>query len=270
MKKLSIIILGQNVAAEIIPAFKTSAIADEIIYVDTYTGSTDKTLEIAAKYADKIVKSESYNFSNWRNDGAAAADGEWLLYLDSDERLTKKLAAEVLRTINSPAHAAYTISRYEIFLGKHLDYWPDSRVLRLIKKTSLKSWVGKLHEQPRIDGSIGELREQMIHLSHKNLDEKLAGTIKWSRLEAELLLKSGHPPLKGWRFVRVMLTEFWTRFVKDGLWRDGTEGMIEVIYQMFSVFVSYERLWELQRHPSLKETYVQIDKKILEDWGGKK
>ena len=40
MKKLSIIILGQNVEAEVGPAFRTSQFADEIIYVDTFTGST--------------------------------------------------------------------------------------------------------------------------------------------------------------------------------------------------------------------------------------
>lgn len=265
MKKLSLIILGQNVAHEVVPAFKTGRFCNEIIYVDTYTGSIDDTLKIARKYADKIVKSETYNFANWRNDGAKAATGNWLLYLDSDERIPKKLAAEIERTINNPKHNAYTISRYEVFLGKHLNHWPDPRVLRLIKRTALKGWRGKLHEQPTLEGTVGKLQEQMVHLSHKNIDEKLLGTIKWSRLEAELLFKANHPQMRGWRFFRIMATEFWRRFVKQRLWRDGTEGIIEVIYQMFSVFITYERLWELQRQPSLKETYEKIDKKILEE-----
>lgn len=265
MKKLSIIILGQNVESEIVPAFITSQFADEIIYVDTSTGSTDKTLTLARKYAHKIVKSETYNFANWRNDGAKAASGEWLLYLDSDERITPKLATEIISSINHPDYAAYTISRYEVFLGKHLNHWPDPRVLRLIKKSALKSWQGKLHEQPSIAGKIGELKEQLIHLSHKNIDEKLIGTVKWSRLEAEMLLLAGHPPMKGWRFARIMLTEFWDRAVKQRLLLDGTEGWIEVIYQMFSRFLTYERLWEMQREPSLKETYETIDKKICQE-----
>jgi len=265
MKKLSIIILGQNVEAEVVPAFITSQFADEIIYVDTFSGSTDNTLSLARKYAHKIVKSETYNFSAWRNDGAKAAIGEWLLYLDSDERITPKLAAEVSSAISLTDYAAYTISRYEVFLGKHLNHWPDPKVLRLMKKSSLKTWKGRLHEQPNIDGKIGGLREQLIHLSHKNIDEKLAGTIKWSRLEAEMLFKANHPQMKGWRFARIMLTEFWDRFVKQRLFLDGTEGWIEVIYQMFSRFLTYERLWEMQRKPTLKETYETIDKKIEQD-----
>ena len=54
MAKLSVIILGQNVADEVIPAFVTSQFADEIIFVDTHTGSTDETLSLARKYAQKI------------------------------------------------------------------------------------------------------------------------------------------------------------------------------------------------------------------------
>ena len=197
MVKLSIIILGQNVADEIVPAFKTAKFADEIIYVDTFAGSTDGTLDLARKFATKIVTSPTYNFSAWRNDGAKAATGEWLLYLDSDERITKRLAEEIKAAISYPEFDAYTISRYEVFLGKHLNHWPDPRVLRLMKKSALKGWRGKLHEQPALTGKVGGLREQLVHLSHKNIDEKVTGTLKWSRLEAEMLFKAGRRSLAG-------------------------------------------------------------------------
>lgn len=263
MKKLSVIILGHNVAEEIVPAFKSARFADEIVYVDTDKGSTDDTLRLAKKYADKIVTSPGYNFATWRNDGATAASGQWLLYLDSDERIVQKLAQEINEEIANPTHSAYEINRFEVFLGKHLSHWGDPWVLRLIKKDSLKKWTGKLHEQPTISGSIGRLRNQLVHLSHKNIDEKLISTIKWSRLEAEMLFNSGHPPMKAWRFYRILITEFIDRFFKRRLWRDGTEGNIEVIYQLFSRFITYERLWEMQKKPSLKETYAKIDNKIL-------
>jgi len=266
---ISVIILAHNVENEIVPALETSKFADEIIVVDTNTGSTDNTVQISLKRGARIVKSPGYSFAKWRNDGAAAARGDWLLYLDSDERIPVKLANEILKTIADPQHQAYTIGRFEVFLGAHLNHWPDPRVLRLIKKDALKRWEGKVHEQPVIDGSIGELREQMVHLSHKNIDEKVISTMKWSKLEAEMLLASNHPPMAGWRFIRVMLTEFIERFVVQGLWRDGAEGWIESIYQMFSKFISYERLWELQRKPTLKETYKKIDQQILTEWKDK-
>ena len=268
MQKLSVIILAKNVADEIIPAIKTSQFATEVIIVDT--GSTDDTVAIGRKLGARIVHSTGNSFSKWRNDGAKEARGDWLLYLDSDERIPVKLAKEILSTIENPEHSAFTISRYEIFLGKHLDHWGDPRVLRLMKKTALKRWEGKLHEQPKIDGTVGNLRQQMVHLSHKNIDEKVPNTMKWSKIEAQMLLDAKHPPMKGWRFIRIMFTEFWYRCVRQGLWKDGTEGWIEIIYQMFSKFMTYERLWEAQRKPSLSETYKKVDDQLLSEWQSQK
>lgn len=264
MSKISVIILAKNVAEEIVPAIKTSQFADEIVVVDT--GSTDNTVAVCRKLGAKIIHTTGDSFAKWRNDGAKEAKGDWLLYLDSDERIPVKLAKEIQTIVADPGHAAYTISRYEIFLGKHLNHWGDPRVLRLIKKSALKRWEGKLHEQPKIDGSVGDLRHQMVHLSHKNIDEKVPNTLKWSKMEAQMLLDAKHPPMAGWRFIRIMLTEFWYRAVRQGLWKDGTEGWIEVIYQMFSKFLTYERLWEAQRKPSLSETYRNVDKQLLEEW----
>lgn len=264
MPKISVIILARDVAEEITPALVSAQFANEIVVVDT--GSTDKTIEIAKKYKAKIVHSPGDSFAKWRNDGAKAAKGDWLLYLDSDERIPRKLANEILVTTQNPQHSAYTIPRYEIFLGKHLAHWPDPRVLRLIERRSLKRWEGKLHEQPKINGTIGDLESQMVHLSHKNIDEKLPNTLIWSRHEAQMLFDAGHPQMVWWRFLRVMFSEFWDRCVKQGLWKDGTEGWIEIIYQMFSRFITYERLWEMQRKPSLKETYSNVDKQILAEW----
>lgn len=266
--KLSIIILAKNVADEIVPALKTSRFADEIIVVDT--GSIDKTPEIALKHKAVVLYTDGHDFAKWRNLGAREARGDWLLYLDSDERIPVRLAKEIRKTIDNSEFNSYTISRYEVFLGKHLAHWPDPRVHRLIKKDALKRWEGALHEQPLIDGEVGKLREQMVHFSHKNIDEKVTNTLNWSRSEAELLLKSNHPPMVGWRFLRIMFTEFFHRCIKQGLWRDGTEGWIEIIYQMFSRFLTYERLWELQRKPSLKDQYTKLDKQILTEWENQK
>jgi glycosyltransferase involved in cell wall biosynthesis len=261
-----VIILAKNVAEEIVAALKTSRFADEIVVVDT--GSTDdgQTLRLAKQFADKVVRTDGHDFAKWRNLGAKEAKGDWLLYLDSDERIPYKLANEIQAELAAPQHEAYTIYRYEVMLGKHLKHWGDPRVLRLMKKSALKRWVGKLHEQPEIEGTIGQLQHKLVHLTHKNIDEKLTSTINWSRLEAQMLFDAHHPPVKGWRFIRIMATEFFYRAVRQRLWLDGTEGWLEIIYQMFSRYLTYVRLWELQHTPPLKETYRIVDKKLLDEW----
>ncbi len=264
MKTLSIIILTKNNENDLLPALISSQFASEVIVVDT--GSTDNTVKLAQKHKAQIVHTTGKNYSDWRNDGKDAARGDWLFYLDADERITPELAAEIISVIESQKHAAYTVPRYEVFLGKHLKNWGDSRVLRLIERKNLKKWVGALHEQPDVTGSVGKLKQELIHLSHKNIDEKVQKTLVWSRSESEMLLKSSHPPVVWWRFVRIILTEIWIRGFKQGLWKDGTEGWIEIIYQSFSRFLTYVRLWELQQNPSLKDIYKKIDKDLVTTW----
>jgi len=43
-----------------------------------------------------------------------------------------------------------------------------------------------------------------------------------------------------------MWREFYKRMIKYRAYKDGTEGIIEAFYQVFSVFISYARLWEMQ------------------------
>ena len=259
---ICVIILARNVAQEIVPALKTAKhLTKDILIVDT--GSTDSTISVSRPYTKKVVYTSGNDFAAWRNLGAKHATADWLLYLDSDERLTPELVKEINTTLENPRFSAYTIPRYEVLLGSHLSHWGDSRVIRLIRRDALSRWVGKLHEQPKIDGTIGQLHYHLVHLTHKNFHEKLSGTLNWSLMEAELLFAANHPPVIWWRFWRIMLTEFWDRCVRRRLFLDGTEGWLEIIYQMFSRYLAYARLWELQRQPTLEKTYQDIDKKLL-------
>lgn len=73
---------------------------DEIIIVDT--GSSDKTVEIAKKFTDKVYSHEWPNdFSKARNISIKYATKDWILILDADEALSdpdfekiKKMAAD--------------------------------------------------------------------------------------------------------------------------------------------------------------------------------
>jgi len=124
--------------------------------------------------------------------------------------------------------------------------WPDY-VKRLFLKEKLKRWIGELHEDPVFEGEMGRLKNPIVHIAHRDLSLMVEKTREWSKIEAELLYKTGHPPVTWWRILRIMLSEFWLRGVKLQGWRDGTVGWIEIIFQMFSRFVTYGRLWELQQ-----------------------
>lgn len=56
---------------------------DEIIIVDS--GSTDRTIEIASQYTDKIYFNEFKNFADQRNHAIGRCSGDWIFTMDADE-----------------------------------------------------------------------------------------------------------------------------------------------------------------------------------------
>jgi len=246
--KLSAIIITKNEEQMIGDCLRSLQFADEIIVVDT--GNTDKTNQIAKQYKAKIVEySGPRDYSAFRNTVTPHARGEWLLYIDADERVPVELQAEIQRKIiQSGSTVAYDIPRKNIYLGKELKYggWGGDYVTRLIKKSALKKWVNPLHEQPQFTGSSEKLTSRLLHISHRDLSSMLEKTLLFTQHEAKLRFDAAHPPMTWWRFFRVMFTEFWYRFIKLAAWRDGTEGVIDGIFQVFNTFIIYARLWEMQ------------------------
>jgi hypothetical protein len=57
---------------------------------------------------------------------------------------------------------------------------------------------------------------------------------------------SNHPKMNITRFFTAAFREFWYRAIRSKGFLDGPVGIIEIIYQVFSRFVSYAKLWELQ------------------------
>jgi len=253
-QKLSAIVLTKNEEPVIAACLESIKWADEIIIVDH--NSIDRTLEVVKKYRVKEIlrAPKESSFSDRRNLGAKSASGEWLLYVDADERVTPELKTEIQSLITnhqSPiTYSAYAIPRKNIRLTKvlyHGGWWPDY-VLRLMKKDKLVRWEGELHEQPKIDGRVGKLKKAFLHFSHRgSFEHKLQNTINWSKIEAQKMYEADHPPMNTLRFLSAMGREFYKRMVKYQAWRDGTEGIVEAFYQVFSVFISYARLWEMQQ-----------------------
>lgn len=252
--KISVIILTKNEEPVIADCLESVKWADEIVVVDD--NSTDATLEIVKKFGVKniIHSPKDSNFSDRRNLGAKEAFGEWLFYVDADERVPKLLSDEIEKITNTYhltpiTYSAYAIPRKNIRLTKvlyHGGWWPDY-VLRLMKKESLIKWEGELHEQPKINGEIGKLSEAFLHYSHRgSLEHKLQNTINWSKIEGQRMFDAKHPPMNTARFLSAMWREFFSRMIKQKAFLDGTEGIMEAIYQVFSVFISYARLWEMQ------------------------
>ncbi len=249
--KLTAIVLVRNEEARIVRCLSSLSWADEIIVIDN--GSIDGTREVARKHSATLVDGGTIrDFARLRNLGREKARSEWLLYIDADEIVSEELAKEIQSTINNQQStmSGYELRRKNYYLGH--EWLGDEYILRLMRKEALIEWHGALHETARVSGGVAKLHAPLIHDTHRTLEEMVAKTNEWSEIEAKLRFDAGHPPVVWWRFFRVMLTAFVDSFVKQGGWRAGVIGWIESIYQAFSIFITYAKLWEMQTESQKK------------------
>lgn len=222
------------------------AFADEIIVLDQ--SSTDKTVEITSKFTDKIYKTTSDDFAKNRNLLSSHAKGDWLIYIDADERLTPQLSSEIRKSIRSKSYSAYLIARKNFILGiwqKHGGWWPDY-VPRLIKRDKLKGWYGKVHESPEVEGQIGYLQNPISHFTARTITQMLLKSTNWAKIEAQLYQRSKNPQVTILKVIKAAAGEFLNRYIlKLGL-LDGTVGLISAIYQSIHTAMTFTYLWEIQ------------------------
>lgn len=248
MLKISSIILTKNSENLIADCIESVSFCDEIIVIDD--SSSDRTVDLAVRLGARVEKcpGSSLNFAQKRDFGLKKSKSKWVLYIDADERVSGELKESIMEAINErrSEYQAFKIRRKNFYFKNH--EWPFIESLeRLFKKSSLKGWSGEVHETPLIDGKIGVLNGFLLHYTHSDLTSMVNKTIEWSGIEARLRFKAHHPPMTWWRFPRVMLTAFYDSYIRQKGYKAGTAGLIESIYQSFSMFITYARLWEMQQ-----------------------
>lgn len=244
------IILAKNEEEMIGDAIKSLSFADKIIVVNN--NSSDNTEDIAKKEGASVLTTNSNDFSELRSYPLKKITTDYVFYLDADERVSSELKEEILSILQSESTiAAFRVPRKNFYFGEHP--WPKVEHLeRLFRKESIKGWHGKLHETADIKGSIGDLTSPILHYSHRDLSSMVDKTNEWSNVESKLRLDAHHPNITWWRFPRVMTTAFIDSYVRQKGYKAGTAGIVESIYQSFSIFITYAKLWELQEEKKKK------------------
>ncbi len=243
--KISAIILAKDEEDRIDECIQSVSFCNEIIVIDNK--STDATKTVATKANARVITFASSSFADLRNHGYQESKAEWLLYIDADELVSAALRSSILEVVKDAKcqYSAYRIQRVNTYLG--VEFHDSEHIVRLMKRSDLIHWEGEVHETPLIRGTVGDLVGVLRHDTHRTLTHMVEKTNKWSEIEAGLRLKATHPPVVWWRIFRVMITGFYDSYIKKGGWRVGKAGIIESMYQAFSMFVTYAKLYERQQ-----------------------
>ncbi|MGK9477100.1 tetratricopeptide repeat-containing glycosyltransferase family 2 protein [Melioribacter sp. OK-6-Me] len=163
-------------------------IVNEIVIVDT--GSTDNTISIAKEYNAKIYNFDWINdFSAARNYALSRSTGDWILYLDADERLDTNSLPELKKILNTVTKAGYFCTVMNIDNENDRDY--SIRYVRLFKNSPDIKFAGKVHEQ--ITDSLIENGYQIQHsriiINHIGYDIAKEEKEKKAKRNLELLIE---------------------------------------------------------------------------------
>lgn len=137
--------------------------ADQILVVDS--GSTDRTVPLARELgADVVFRAWDGDFAAQRNFALTAATGDWVFYIDADERLSLPAVARVRAIKAGAPDRQYSLKRENVAFGHHFRrgaFGPD-RVTRLFPNRTV-TWTGKVHERPECGLPCTALSETMEH-----------------------------------------------------------------------------------------------------------
>ncbi|MET3035163.1 glycosyltransferase family 2 protein [Chryseobacterium sp. NRRL B-14859] len=241
---ISGLIITHNEEKNIQEVLKCFDFCNEIIVVDSF--STDRTVDIAKEFPNvKIIQNKFEDFTKQRNLALDAASNDWVLFLDGDERITPELRKEIIDELNKPEQKdAYYFYRKFFFAQKpiHFSGTQSDKNFRLFRKSKARYMDGKkVHETLEVNGSIGILKNKLLHYSVSDYESYRKKMIHYG------ILKGKELAAKGKKFnvlVQYLKTAF--KFFKAYIMRlgilDGKEGYQLSYLQSLSVFETYESL----------------------------
>lgn len=242
---LSVVVITLNAAAQLEACLQSARFADEIVVVDS--GSSDGTPALAVRCGARVLQQEWLGFGRQKQFAVNAARNDWVLCLDADERVTPELQATIENALKNPSTAAFRFPRRNRFLGRYLRHgegYPDWS-LRLFDRRQARWSDDAVHEKVETEGSVGELRGDLLHDSAESLATYLTKQNRYTTLAAEMALAAG----KRASFARIAFSPV-VRFVKFYFirqgFRDGLPGLIHIAIGCFNSFMKYSKMLERQ------------------------
>jgi glycosyltransferase involved in cell wall biosynthesis len=215
--KLSVIIITNNEEGNIQACLESVAFAGQWIIVDS--GSTDATVEIARRFGATVIQTPDWpGFGPQKNRALDAADGDWILSLDADERIPGDLREEILAVTGAangkgsaadgamaradqgaPGRDAYEMPRLSSYCGRFIHHsgWRPDHILRLFKRGAARFSDDLVHERlvlreaPGPGLGVGRLKSSIVHYSYRDDEAYLRKLQQYSTLGARQAFAAG-------------------------------------------------------------------------------
>lgn len=255
-------------------AIKSVDWADEIILVDS---SFSREAEKLAKHYGARYVAHKYIYSakqkNWI---IPQAKHQWILLVDSDEVVTKKLKMTILKLLESDEinrYDGYGIARKHFFFGKFLRYggrYPLFNVRLFKRKCRYEDRDVHAHivlEKDRVK-NINPKDGDILHFSDRNINQFMEKFIRYGNYLANYMIKN---PLEKkeihWKkffsnpmYFKAVVKDCWYFIPGSSIFRffymyffrlgflDGRYGLLIAILYALQDYVAKTRYYEITHH----------------------
>lgn len=245
MATVSAVVLIHNEVGHLTPCLESLAWADERLVL--HSGGNDEIVKLALAQGAREESRAFVSFPDLRNAALEMARGDWVFFLDADERATPEVAAEVRQVAGDSEPAApvlWWIPRHNVIFGKvihHTGWYPDhqARLLRVGRARFDPARV--VHELPVADGAQGYLKNAITHYNYRTVNDFLAKQSRYAEMEAVRLRDQGIRP-RFWAPVVQPLRQFRWRYVTLQGYRDGGHGLLLSALMAYYDHLVYRRL----------------------------
>jgi glycosyltransferase involved in cell wall biosynthesis len=228
-QKLTVIIPCYNEEKNIEACLQSVMWAEEILAVDSF--STDQTLDILCKYTDRILQHEYVNSAAQKNWAIPQAKHEWVLIVDSDERVAPALRDEIQELLKRGSDKdGYWINRNNYLMGKRVKYsgWGRDSVLRLFRRDLGRYKVKRVHAEIELENT-GMLTAKLEHHTAPSLASWIAKIDRYTSWKAQDKFEKGiaapvlhlllRPPCRFFKdfVLRLGILDGWRGFLIAGM-----------------------------------------------------
>lgn len=250
------------------PCIRSLHMCAEIVVVDS--GSTDRTLDILAAlkaegFPIRVLHEPWRGYAGQKQFALDQCHQDWCLSVDSDERISLRLAADLPGLIANPDVTAWRVTRYP-YLGGFGYAVPQAKErfnARLFRNGKAKfDLTAKVHEGIVTEGRTEKASNGgLLHFRPIGMQEQILKENKYSTLKAQMKAEQGKPaqPFK-------MLFSPWLYFLRlyfhNGLWRCGWAGFINAATGGVYAFLTEAKRWEhdaMARKPPVEPDFRDLD-----------
>lgn len=192
--KLSALVVAHNEEDNLDACLSALAFADEIVVV--LDKCTDGSKAIAAKYTQHLIEGSWDIEGPRRHAGIDACQGEWILEVDADERVTPELAAEIRQAIQGAPFGHFLIP-YDNYVGERLvrygwgGSWGVSATVRLFARGAKVWGQQRIHPGVVLKGERMWLKNRMAHLVDRNISDMIQRLDRYSTARARDMRAAG-------------------------------------------------------------------------------